>query len=178
MLGRLGAMQRVLGPAPRVVGALRGGDFAQLTFGSDLGRGQRRGRRWALRRLLLGVEQLLALIAARLRLVNLILARVVARLTAIDLGLPVGDIDRGGEVCRVHVRALVIELGLVALDLVLVAVGQRLLAIGDALVKVRQRLLLLESPLIFAALSGDLVIAHERPPLSMAASSSGAGLAM
>ncbi len=128
--------------------------------------------------MLLGVEQLLTLIAARLRLVDLILARIVARLTAIDLGLPVGDVDRGCEVCRVHVRALVIERGLVALDLVLVAVGQGLLAIGDALVEVRQRLLLLESPLVLAALGGDLVIAHERPPLSMAASSSGAGLAM
>ena len=136
--------------------------------------------------LLLAVEQMLSLVAARLSLVDLVLARVVSILAAIELGLFSRDVHRVDEVRRVRCSAFAVEVGLLSVDRTAVEVDHRLLSVGDALIEIGQRLLLIQRLLSLSALDAVLVVGHGLlspggalvAPVSSAVWSRGPGLAM
>ena len=136
--------------------------------------------------LLLVVEQILTLVAPRLGLVDLVLARVVSILAAIELRLFSRDADRVHEVLGSAARDLVVQVGLLSIDRNAVEVDHRLLSVGDALIEIGQRLFLIQRLLSVSALDAVLVLGHEPlppgggvvAPVSSAVWSSGPGLAM
>ena len=112
--------------------------------------------------MLLIVQQVLALVAARLGLLDLLLARVAAGLATVQLRLPMREVHGAPEVGGVGRRPLIVHLGLLALERGLVHVGEGLLAIGHALVEVRHRLLLVRAAAASrrSGLRGRVVIRH------------------
>jgi hypothetical protein len=110
--------------------------------------------------MLLVVQHILALIAARLGLIDLILARVSPSLAVVQVSLPVRELHGAREVRRVGGRSLLAELGLVLLERGLVHVGESLFAIGHALIEIRHRLLLIESRRPAPALGGVALVIH------------------
>ncbi len=106
----------------------------------------------------LGVEQLLALVAAGLGLLDLLLARVAAGLAPVQLGLAVHEVHRAAEIVRAGRGAFLSTRPARARPRP-GRVRERLLAIGDALVEVGDRLLLHEPGRLLGR-SASVVLRH------------------